>query len=87
MVWDSAIGIDNDPHNREHGIAYIGNYRTLILNRGGWEVIEEKQSKNKVSKPFAPSIDNGPFFQSRKNKVPGRYRLGPLLEPPNYPGA
>jgi hypothetical protein len=59
MVWDSAMGIDNGSYNRDHGIAYIGNNGTLILNRGGWEVIEEKQSKNKVIKPFAPSTDNG----------------------------
>ncbi|MEO8823776.1 MAG: Gfo/Idh/MocA family oxidoreductase [Ginsengibacter sp.] len=59
MVWDSAMGIDNGPYNRDHGISYIGNNGTLILNRGGWEVIEEKQSTNKVVKPFAPSVDNG----------------------------
>jgi len=60
MVWDSAMGIDNGSYNRDHGIAYIGNNGTLILNRGGWEVIEEKQNKmHKVSKPFAPSVDNG----------------------------
>lgn len=59
MVWDSAMGIDNGPYNRDHGIAYIGNNGTLILNRSGWEVIEEKQSKNKVSKPFEASSDNG----------------------------
>ncbi|MGI8633973.1 MAG: Gfo/Idh/MocA family protein, partial [Segetibacter sp.] len=45
MVWDSAMGIDNGSYNRDHGIAYIGNNGPLILNRGGWEVIEEKQSK------------------------------------------
>ena len=59
MVWDSAMGIDNGSYNRDHGIAYIGNNGTLILNRGGWEVIEEKQSKNKVIKPFEKSSDNG----------------------------
>ena len=59
MVWDSAMGIDNGSYNRDHGIAYIGNNGTLILNRGGWEVIEEKQSKNKVQKPFQKSVDNG----------------------------
>ena len=59
LVWDSAMGIDNGSYGRDHGIAYIGNNGTLILNRGGWEVIEEKQSKNKVSKPLAPSSDNG----------------------------
>jgi len=59
MVWDSAMGIDNGSYNRDHGIAYIGNNGTLILNRGGWEVIEEKQSGHKVSKPFIASSDNG----------------------------
>ena len=59
LVWDSAMGIDNGSYDRDHGIAYIGNNGTLILNRGGWEVIEEKQSKSKVSKPMAKSSDSG----------------------------
>lgn len=59
MVWDSAMGIDNGSYNRDHGIAYIGNNGTLVLSRSGWEVIEEKQGKNKVSKPFVKSSDNG----------------------------
>lgn len=59
MVWDSAMGIDNGSYDRDHGIAYIGNNGTLILNRGGWEVIEEKQSKNKVIMPLQKSMDNG----------------------------
>ncbi len=59
LVWDSAMGIDNGSYGRDHGIAYIGNNGTLILNRGGWEVIEEKQSKNKINKPFEKSSDNG----------------------------
>jgi predicted dehydrogenase len=59
LVWDSAMGIDNGSYGRDHGIAYIGNNGTLILNRGGWEVIEEAKSKNKVVKPFIKSSDNG----------------------------
>jgi predicted dehydrogenase len=59
VVWDSAMGIDNGSYNRDHGIAYIGNNGTLVLNRGGWEVLEEKRGKNKVSKPFVASSDNG----------------------------
>jgi len=59
MVWDSAMGIDNGSYNRDHGIAYIGNNGTLILNRQGWEVIEERQSIHKVSKPFIAASDNG----------------------------
>jgi hypothetical protein len=59
LVWDSAMGIDNGSYGRDHGIAFIGNNATLILDRGGWEVIEERQSKNKVSKPLQKSIDSG----------------------------
>jgi predicted dehydrogenase len=59
LVWDSAMGIDNGSYGRDHGIAFIGNNGTLVLNRGGWEVIEEKQSKSKVSMPLQKSSDNG----------------------------
>lgn len=59
LVWDHAMGIDNGSYDRDHGIAYIGNNATLILNRNGWEVIEERQSKNKVSKPLAKVSDDG----------------------------
>ncbi len=59
MVWDSAMGIDNGSYGRDHGIAFIGNNGTLILNRGGWEVIEENGSKNKIMMPFQKSMDSG----------------------------
>jgi predicted dehydrogenase len=59
LVWDSAMGIDNGSYGRDHGIAFIGNNGTLILDRGGWEVIEEKQSKNKISRAFQKPSDNG----------------------------
>ena len=59
LVWDHAMGIDNGSYGRDHGIAYIGNNGTLVLSRGGWEVIEEKNSKTKVAKPFVKQSDDG----------------------------
>ncbi len=59
LVWDSAMGIDNGSYDRNHGIAFIGNNGTLILDRQGWEVIEERQAKNKVVKPLEKVQDNG----------------------------
>lgn len=59
IVWDHAVGIGNGNYNRDHGIAFIGNNGTLVLNRGGWEVIEEKKKEHKVLVPFAKSVDNG----------------------------
>ena len=59
LVWDSAMGIDNGSYGRDHGIAYIGNNATLVLNRDGWEVIEEKRSSKKVARPLETPLDNG----------------------------
>ncbi|THU36821.1 Gfo/Idh/MocA family oxidoreductase [Niastella caeni] len=59
LVWDSAMGIDNGSYGRNHGIAFIGNNGTLVLYRGGWEVLEEPQSTNKASKSFVKPSDNG----------------------------
>jgi predicted dehydrogenase len=49
LIWDHAMGIDNGLFGRDHGIAFIGNNGTLEVDRGGWEVIEEKRSSRKVA--------------------------------------
>lgn len=59
LIWDHAMGIDNGLYGRDHGIAFIGNNGTLELDRGGWEVIEERQSKNKVKVERKKPTDNG----------------------------
>lgn len=59
MVWDSAMGIGNGSYGRDHGIAYIGNNATLVLSRGGWEIIDEKMNKMKIERPLARPTDNG----------------------------
>ena len=77
LVWDSAMGIDNGSYGRDHGIAFIGNNGTLILDRGGWEVIEERQAKNKVAIPLHKKEDNGVnlhwlnFTDAIRNNTPG----------------
>jgi predicted dehydrogenase len=44
MLWEHATGIDNGPYNRREGIAFIGNNGTLVVDRGGYEVITERQA-------------------------------------------
>jgi predicted dehydrogenase len=41
MLWEHATGIDGGPYGKPEGIAFIGNNGTLVVNRGGWEVIPE----------------------------------------------
>ena len=45
MLWEHATGIDNGPYDRREGIAFIGNNGTLVVNRSGFEVINEKEAK------------------------------------------
>lgn len=59
LLWDHAIGIENGLFRKEHGIAFIGNNGTLQLDRGGWEVMEESRSANKVVVSRKPSVDKG----------------------------
>jgi len=48
MLWEHATGIDGGPYGRAEGIAFIGNNGTLVLNRGGWEVIPETETVNGI---------------------------------------
>ncbi|ANH83226.1 oxidoreductase [Niabella ginsenosidivorans] len=59
LIWDHAMGIDNGNFGRDHSIAFIGNNGTLELDRGGWEVTEEKKSDKKVSVVRKSPTDNG----------------------------
>ena len=68
LIWDHAMGIDNGLFGKDHGIAFIGNNGTLELDRGGWEVIEENRSKDKVKVERKKSTDN-PLVQHWQNFV------------------
>ena len=59
LIWDHAMGIDNGLFGRDHGIAFIGNNGTLEMDRGGWEVIEEKRSTSKAFVERKKPTDNG----------------------------
>lgn len=43
MIWEHAIGIGLGPHERGHGVAFIGNNGTLIVDRQGWHVHAETE--------------------------------------------
>ena len=57
MLWEQAQGISNGNYGRDHGISYIGNNGTLVLNRGGWEVIPDEKRMEAI--PFQPSKGSG----------------------------
>jgi predicted dehydrogenase len=78
VQWEQATGIDLGPYQKTHGVAFIGNNGTLVVNREGWEVIPEKGRMDAVS--FQRSQDNGldkhmvNFVEAvRKKSVEGLY--------------
>ena len=49
MQWEQTIGIGRGFYGRPHGISFIGENGTLVLDRNGWEVLPEKQKMEAVS--------------------------------------
>jgi hypothetical protein len=50
MLWEHAQSISNGNYGRDHGIAYIGTNGTLVLDRGGWEVIADEKRMESIPK-------------------------------------
>nr|WP_321353787.1 Gfo/Idh/MocA family oxidoreductase [uncultured Draconibacterium sp.] len=41
LLWDHGLGIDGGYYGRSHGVGYVGENGTLVVDRNGWEVIPE----------------------------------------------
>ena len=50
MLWDHGIGIDGGYYGRSHGVGFVGNDGTLVVDREGWEVIPEPKEGNPTLK-------------------------------------
>lgn len=48
MLWEHATGIDGGNYGKTEGIAFIGNNATLVLNRGGWEIHPETETRDGI---------------------------------------
>ncbi len=57
MLWEQAQSISNGNYGKDHGISFIGNNGTLVLWRGGWEVIPDEKRMEAV--PFQPNKGSG----------------------------
>ena len=41
LLWESTLGIGQGNYGRAHGVSYIGENGTLVVDRQGWEVLAE----------------------------------------------
>ncbi len=80
MIWEHTIGIGLGNWRRPHGMAYIGENGTLVLDRNGWEVVPEKQKIEAI--PVQKNVGVGldlhvrNFIDCLKNNVPGDLHAG-----------
>lgn len=44
LLWDHTIGIYGANFGRGHGVAFVGEWGTLVVDRNGWEVLAETTS-------------------------------------------
>jgi predicted dehydrogenase len=62
VEWEHAVGIGQGPYGgRDHGVAFIGETGTLIVDRGKWEVIPEISDGKPLTRavPVTKSSDEG----------------------------
>jgi hypothetical protein len=80
MIWEHTIGIGLGNWRRPHGMSYIGENGTLVLDRNGWEVIPEKQRIEGL--PFRKNVGDGldlhikNFLDCLKNNTPDKLHAG-----------
>ena len=57
ITWDHACGIASGLYGQREGVAFLGENGTLILTRGGWEVVPE-QAVNSRNFPYCYPCDD-----------------------------
>ena len=59
MLWEHATGIDGGNYGRNEGIAFVGNNATVVVDRGGFEVVpetEETEDGRRYRTPAVPPV-------------------------------
>lgn len=41
LLWEQSLGTGRGPYDRDHGVAFIGNLGTVVIDRSKWEVLPE----------------------------------------------
>ncbi len=57
MVWECGLNPGIGPYGRGHGVAFVGNKGTLVVDRSGWETMSGRNNDEKK-----------PYFEGKKQK-------------------
>ncbi|MCD6354109.1 MAG: Gfo/Idh/MocA family oxidoreductase [Prolixibacteraceae bacterium] len=71
VLWDHGTGIDGGYYGRSHGVAFVGNNGTLVVDRNGWEVIPEGGKNPKMDRVDLIKGDGQGLNNHMKNFIEG----------------
>jgi predicted dehydrogenase len=60
MIWECGLNPGIGPYQRGHGVAFVGQKGTLVVDRGGWQTYPDRSDEKK-----------GPFFEGKTQKSYG----------------
>ncbi|MFC5409948.1 Gfo/Idh/MocA family protein [Larkinella bovis] len=59
ILWEQSLGTGRGPFDREHGVAFIGNLGTVVIDRAKWEVFPEVEAGNYLVPAQPPKFGSG----------------------------
>jgi predicted dehydrogenase len=69
LLWDHGLGIDGGYYGRSHGLGFVGNNGTLVVDRNGWEVIPEGGKDPKMERVDLKEGDGQGLNNHMKNFI------------------
>ena len=49
MMWECGLNPGIGPYGKAHGVAFVGQKGTLVVDRGGWETMPDRNNKERLS--------------------------------------
>lgn len=59
LLWEQSLGTGRGPYDREHGVAFIGNLGTVVIDRAKWEVLPETEGGKFLTPALPPQYGDG----------------------------
>ncbi len=59
LLWEQSLGTGRGPYDRDHGVAFIGNLGTVVIDRGKWEVLPEVEGGKYLMPAIPPQYGDG----------------------------
>ncbi len=59
LLWEQSLGTGRGPYDRDHGVAFIGNLGTVVIDRNKWEVLPETEGGKYLTAAMPPQYGDG----------------------------